>query len=725
MDQRSYFSGAVWVGAAPVDGKTPAFSVLRGHFEAKKGEKARLFILGLGFFRCRINGTLINPDSFLPLSTDYEPRPEPSGEILSGHRTIVPEFDISPYLLDGDNVIAVYYGGGWYTFEHSLYGEPKVIYRILLGEGSDSREAVSSTADRIAPAAIDGYYFTRFESVDLTRWETSPLVRDFDDSALPFAVEKKPLDTEYLSDPCPADAVREETVPVRLRLDGDLSVWDAKKNLSGRPVLRLKGAPGEKIEVIFSEELDENGLPDAKYSHKQSYTVICDGVTERIFPLFTWFGFRYFSVKGPAFPEKVQTICADVRVTSDFRCGSEDINWFFSAFVHTQLCNMHTGIPSDCPHIERRGYTGDGQLVCRAAMDVLDAKDFYRKWIEDIADCQDRLSGHVQYTAPYIRSGGGPGGWGCAIVEVPYQYWLQYGDPEPFIRRYPAMLRYFDYLEAHSEAGFVTSDRAGEWCLGDWCTPQKMILPPGFVNNYFYVRSLMRILDFSRRAGFSCDREDLERRVNERKSVMTAAYFDPRDGDFLGGHQGASAFAVDIGLGDERTYQRLRERYSALEELDTGIFGTEILIRTLVSRGDGDIAVKLMTGGRRSFGGFRRAGATSLWEYWIDSLRERSHSHPMFGAAAATLFDLILGIGQPETCAGFRELEIAPHPSRSLGFAEGSRLLPCGRTSVRWAYIDAGISLSVTVPDVPAALVFAGERRPLTPGENKFLFEEK
>ena len=39
MDQKSFFSGAAWVGAAPVDGKTPAFSVLRGHFEAKKGEK--------------------------------------------------------------------------------------------------------------------------------------------------------------------------------------------------------------------------------------------------------------------------------------------------------------------------------------------------------------------------------------------------------------------------------------------------------------------------------------------------------------------------------------------------------------------------------------------------------------------------------------------------------------------------------------------------------------
>ena len=40
------------------------------------------------------------------------------------------------------------------------------------------------------------------------------------------------------------------------------------------------------------------------------------------------------------------------------------------------------------------------------------------------------------------------------------------------------MLHYFDYLEAHSEKDLVVSDRAGEWCLVDWCVPTM-----GFVNN--------------------------------------------------------------------------------------------------------------------------------------------------------------------------------------------------------------------------------------------------
>ena len=89
---------------------------------------------------------------------------------------------------------------------------------------------------------------------------------------------------------------------------------------------------------------------------------------------------------------------------------------------------MHGSIPSDCPHRERLGYTGDGQVCAEAAMLPMDCREFYRKWIRDILDCQDPGSGHVQHTAPLMGGGGGPGGWGCAIVLVPWAYWRLYGE---------------------------------------------------------------------------------------------------------------------------------------------------------------------------------------------------------------------------------------------------------------------------------------------------------
>ena len=70
MTQEFYFKNAKWVGAKERTPKT--FSVLRGKFELKEFNKVNLNILGLGFFKCYINGKCINPDTFLPLSSDFE-----------------------------------------------------------------------------------------------------------------------------------------------------------------------------------------------------------------------------------------------------------------------------------------------------------------------------------------------------------------------------------------------------------------------------------------------------------------------------------------------------------------------------------------------------------------------------------------------------------------------------------------------------------------------------
>ena len=308
---------------------------------------------------------------------------------------------------------------------------------------------------------------------------------------------------------------------------------------------------------------------------------------------------------------------------------------------------------------------------------------------------------------------------------MPYQFWLAYGDPEPFKRLYPQMMKYFLYLEAHSEFGLVTSDREGEWCLGDWCTPKKIEINPAFVNNYFYVRSLQRILSFSDATGFECDRALIEERIAERSAAIKAAYWDVYTSSFLGGAQGADAFALDIGLGNEKTLAALAEKYSGLGEYDTGIFGTEIVTRILFERGHPLVAASLLTSeGEHSFAAMFSRGATTLWEYFPGSLRDRSHDHPMFGAVTALLFDQILGIGQPEGSAGFEKIVIAPKIVPSLGYAKGRRMTPKGEVSVGWKVRDKEVRIEISVPGcVPAKLVYGGAEYDLKEGDNSFRLE--
>ena len=729
MTQEYFFKNAKWVGAPERTSET--FSVLRGHFHADGANRAMLNVLGLGFFKCYINGHCINPDTFLPLSSEYEPGCDPKDEVLAGHRIYVPQFDITSYIQPGDNVIAIHYGGGWYTFEKRVFGLPKAIYCITAQSDEGTRYYVSDEQCRVGQSYIADYALTSHEIHDYSA-DACCVDADYDDSHWKTAVLTEQPDTEYCTTTCPCDAVIEQ-LPLETVGKGEVGiVYDCGQNTTGFPVLEVSAAAGEKVSVFFSEELLPDGTIDKQHAHGQVFTVISDGQKRLVQPEFTWYGFRCFEVVGNAVPQCVKVVHANIPVSSTFDCDNETLNWIYHTFVHTMLCNMHIGHPSDCPHAERRGYTGDGQLTCHAALSTLDSRAFYEKWLQDIADSQDVLSGHIQYTAPYIRSGGGPGGWGCAIVEVPYQLYRHYGDPKILSKYYHNMRRYIDYLESHSEFGLVTSDKEGEWCLGDWCGPvilypekditshdQQAFLPAPMVNTYFMAKSLDRLCEIAAIIGKKEDIPQYKEKAASCRKAIQAAYFNTFDGNFVMNVQGANAYAVDIGLGNQRTYSNMVDYYQKLGYYDTGIFATDILTRVLFERGDAALAVALLTNnGQQGFEHWRQMGATTFHEYW-DSGRSRSHNHPMFGAVVGYLFEYLLGIRQKPDTAGYCDLVIEPQALPLFERMSGSMQVPGGTVAVSYHKSAAGIACKITIPaNTEAVFRYGGRECKLTQGEN-------
>lgn len=728
MTREYFFHNAKWIGAENRTVKT--FSVIRGYFEAKSTDKVTLNILGLGFFKCYINGKCINPDTFLPLSSDFEATCDPVDEVISAHRVYVPQFDITPFVKEGKNSIAIHYGGGWYTYDNRTFGLPKAIYCITAENENSIHHFVSDENCRVGKSVVREYNFTWSEHHDYSDYEEC-FDADFDDSSWDYAVETENLETEYCSTDCPWDKLI-QMLPVKKIAESPSGIiYDCGENTTGYPVMKINAAKGEKVTVNFAEEIsDDNKLT---HIHGQQFTVISDGKEKTVQPEFTWFGFRYIEVIGNATPECVKVIHADVPVSSNFECDNETLNWTYKTFIHTMLCNMHTGHPSDCPHLERRGYTGDGQVTCHAVLSVLDARKFYEKWMQDIGDCQDVLSGHIQYTAPYIQSGGGPGGWGCAIVEVPYQLYRHYGDKSVLAKYYANMRRYIDYLESHSDYGLVTSDKKGEWCLGDWCGPnilypdrditshnQQVFLPAPMVNTYFMVKSLKQMCEIARIIGKDEDVAEYEEKIKYRKGAITAAYFNAFDDNFVMNVQGANSFAVDIGLGNEKTYENMVSYYKKLGFYDTGIFATDIVTRVLFENGDSDLAVDLMThNGEQGYEHWRRNGATTFHEYW-DSNRSRSHSHPMFGSTVAYIFEYLLGIKQAENTVGYTSLVIAPHSVDRFGRMSGSLRTPQGDVAVSYENNSGKVKFNILIPDgTKAVFRFADKEYELLQGKNE------
>lgn len=636
--------------------------------------QAALNIVGLGFFEVFINGIKVSDDLFLPLDSEFHKRDivirDKPFEEEFGHRIYVTSYDVSKYLVSGKNVICVMLGNGWYADDHQLkFGQKKLFYRISVIDNGNVAQIVSDESMRFMEGFVKSSRLTHGEEQDFRNYCDDWMKPDFSDEALINPDISDIPDTEYCYSDCPPDRIVESYIPVLLSENNGIKYYDIGINCSGRVILRLTGKEGDRVTVLHSEEKrNDNTIDSDCCCWNQISSFISDGKEREVHVMFTWNAFRYFSVEGNAEVIRFERVHTDCRINSDFRSNNKVLNWIYSSFVNTQLSNMHSGIPSDCPHIERRGYTGDGELACNAGMTVLDSRAFYRKWLYDISDCQDRKTGHVQYTAPYTHSGGGPGGWGCAIVHVPFMYYRHFGDIGPMKEMLPGMIEYFRFLDDHSDNDLIVSDIPDEWCLGDWCTAKEIKIPEPFVNDYFYVRSIDEILSLKRELGLS----DLfvVKLMDKRKKLTNALvlnYYDDSTGDFCEMIQGANAFAVDIGLGDERTYNHLVEYYRKEEMYDTGIFGTDVVTRLLFEKGDGDIAYNLLSSEKEfSFGNMMNHGSTTLWEYWYG---KRSHSHPMFGAVTSYLFEYLLGInfcvdkcvvspvypGKDEHFTGYRE----------------------------------------------------------------------
>ena len=705
-------------------------------------QSARLEICGLGYFLFYINGKRISDQELMPAMTDYASvlgceTTYPVWEERSAHRCRYLSFDLLPYLKAGENVLAVRLGNGWYHQTERIaegkfiFGLPKLWFELTLTDADGRQEWIESDRQTLwHPGGLLKNNLFLGEVRDLRK---EPEGWQYPGADLPGWKPAQPVhapETLLEEQTCPPDRVIRKLYPILIGEYDGRKIYDCRENIAGRVVLSCLGKKGECITIRHAEELAADGTLDFESAggsdQLQQDHYICDGRIQTLHPLFCWHGFRYFETEGSCEVLCAEVIHTDVAVTSSFSCSDPVLNWLYETYIRTQLDNYHGCIPSDCPHRERLGYTGDGQLTAETAMLLLDAKELYRKWYQDILDSQGKETGHIPHTAPFLGGGGGPGGWGCAVYRVPLAWAKIYGDDSLLVQGYDAILRWFDYMDAHSEKGLVVREEEGGWCLGDWCFPaseEKEQLPEAFINTFYYLHGLQEMMQISEKMNNKLPIRFAEREKNVKNAFLDA-YFDPETGDFCEGRAAGNAYGLALGLGDERTKKHLVEKYEALGRFDTGIFGTSMLLEQLFSIGAGDLAVRLLTNDSEaaSFAHMKRNGATTLWKRWDG---RESHNHPMFGACVRLLFTQILGIrmtpsaqppvvnpAQPDVTAppaqALKPLdgelqppavpgsaqhfsyEIRLSSQRQLTWAKGSIQTPDGILSVSWELLENG-----------------------------------
>lgn len=704
------FKNAVWIGAS----ERCASPIISRHFEVTGEGTAELYITGLGYFEARINGRLVTADRFIPVQSDYEKRNTsafyyPIHDTMT-YRIYYYHYDITSMVKKGENLLEIQLGNGWYIQTERCgegkmsYGDRlKAIYRIQAGNQSIVSDG--SETWRSSQIVYNNLFVGEIHDAQFVDKEEKP-------AAILPAPESQM--SEAIGTP---DKVVRKILPRCIAEVDGKKIYDVGENISGVVRVTTYAKAGEKITLRFAEVLNEDKSlnftstgANCRRSNRelqiQADEFISNGKGNVFEPKFVWHAFRYFEVTGEIDMAEVLVIHSACKVTSTFDSTSEGMNFLYESFVRTQLNNMHGSIPSDCPHRERLGYTGDGQVACLAAMTMLNTREFYRKWIRDILDCQDIENGHVQHTAPLLGGGGGPGGWGCAIVIVPYQYYKQFGEKAMLEQCFEPMCRWIKYLLSHMENGLVVREEEKGWCLGDWCTLEKCRIPEPYVNTYYFVKSIRMIAEIARILG----KEDVIPYLDEldKKSCEALVeHFGAKDGHFCEGIQGADAYAVDIQLGGtawaERLAADLAAKYDAMGYFDTGFLGTSVLVDVLFRYGYADVVFKLWESEKPgSFLYMKRRGATTIWEHWTDE--KNSHNHPMFGGCSHHLFGSILGITQEQDSVGYEKLVIAPQIPETLKKAAGSMVIPAGEVKVAYEQVDGRIKWDIVLPEDKSAV---------------------
>lgn len=740
MTHSEMFGSAKWVSA----NKNISSPLFRAEFSAKDVKNAEIYICGLGFFEFYINGKRVSEDLLVPafsqycyrdLSAHYTERQD-----KMSYRTYVCCYRLNDYLAQGDNAIGVQLGNGWYNLSDTKDGDPtwtsygdlKLCYKIVLEHNDGTKtEIFSDESLKCSESEITYNNIYGGERHDYSLEKKGFATVGYDDSAWDkVTVADAPICEFYIQE-CFADNVMRTITPKKIKDLGQTSIYDCGEGITGYAVIKTK-ENGATLTARYADAINDDFTldfhPSGGDERKLQQEVFKNTEEGRgYYPHFCWHAFRYIEVSNNAEIETVNVTHYGCATTSAFESDNEVLNWLYKTYIRTQLDNMHCGVPSDCPHIERLGYTGDGQLCAEAVMLMTDSKEFYRKWMGDIADCQDVETGHVQHTTPFCGGGGGPAAWGGAIVVVPYMFHKTYGDTDVIEQYLPNMLKYIDYMVAHSESGLVCREEK-EWCLGDWCAPMdlhkpehhtmsRVLIPETYVNTVLFIKQMKMVIELAKIIGKEELTSHLPELIKKASDMVNIAYYSPMTHCYCGDVQGANCLALDAGLGDEKTLKMTVEKYADRECFDTGIVATDVLPRILFESGNAQLAFDLMTSRKLpSFGYMMEHGATTLWEDWLP---ERSLNHPMFGALTRYLFTYLLGISQSADSAGFEKITIKPCLVNGMNKASGYIVTEKGKISVAYEKTGDEISFIVGVPD--SAEFICGEyKATLTEGWNRF-----
>ena len=698
---------------------------------SKKVRDATLHITGLGFYEASLNGNRIGRKVLDPAPTKFD------------KRVLYSTYDLTGQVKPGQNRLNVLLGHGWYdvrsvavwNFDNAPWRDfPRMIAQLEIVYEDNSRETVVSDAHWRQTASPVGFDCIREGEVIGTLPPGAP-----DLTTNVVMAEVVPAPAGRLTAAALPPTVIAQTLKAVAVREVKSGVWtvDFGQNTAGWIRLRIKGQKaGDVITVKYGEKLNEDGSlsmkgTDAHFRYPASFRVlpggwfqtdrfVCDGREEQVYePRFTYNGFQYVQIEGLKAAPSVATVAAcvvhiDFDEAGSFACDNELINKMQQAILWAYRSNFVNGYPTDCPHREKNGWTGDAQLAAELAMYNFQNTAAYEKWVGDLIDEQrpdGNLPGIVPTSGWGYAWGNGPA-WDSALLIVPWMLYVYQGDVGILERAYPAMCRYVDYVKSRAKDGLAVHG------LSDW-TPVKTKTPTEVTSTGYYYLDAQIVARTAERLGKV---EDAKKYASLAASVRDAynRLLYKGDGVYSIGSQTSQSCALHQGLVPES--ERVKVETKLVDVVrqnnacpDFGILGSKYIFRSLSEAGRTDLAFTLATqDGHPSYGNWIKRGATTFWEDWDEG---SSRNHIMFGDVSAWWYQYLGGIrladgvstiaakADPNAVA-FKSFVICPDPVEGLGWVKAEHNSPYGVIRSNWRKKGALFTLEVEIPVNTGAMIY-------------------
>lgn len=672
-------------------------------------DKASLSICGLGFYCLYVNGKDITKGYLAP----YISNPD--------DYCYYDTYDVTELLAVGSNTVGIILGNGfmnslggyvWNADTAAWRGAPRVAIElcIRLGERELVIEADTDFKVCASPICFDdlhyGEYYDSRKKIDT--W----CLPSFDDSEWKNAILAKAPRGELRL--CRAEPIKVVDVrrPQRIIKCETGYIYDFGINSAGLCEVSIKNAAvGQQLTLRYAEQIKENELfvdsvvfpitrfPDY-FENNQKDIYICRGDEHEVWrPHFTYHGFRYVLIEGITEEQATEELLTYEVMSSalakhgEFECSDETVNKLFEMTRNSDVSNFYY-YPTDCPHREKNGWTGDVAASCFHMMMLYDCRNSFAEWLANVRKSQNdvgALPGIVPTAGWGYEWGNGPA-WDRAAFYLPYECWRLRGDTQIIKDNAHMMVRYLEYILTRRNGDGTVS--VG---LGDWASVGRRYSQ---FETPLVVSDSIIIMDVARKAAEMFEAIDYVHAANfareiyyDMRSTVRTRLLDTDTCTLKGRTQTAQAMGLYHGVfeadEEQKAFNVLLELiHEKNDSFDCGILGCHKIFHVLSKFGKGELAFRMITKKEfPSYGHLIEIGETSLPERFMpDGAPLDSHNHHFFGDIARWFIREIAGL----RVENYRTVVIKPDLTLPITSAQAYYELPSGRVSVKWETEDDG-----------------------------------